>query len=139
LRPIPALSDRSKTIRSLVGLPYGVPPRGENCWTFTQRVQREVFGRELPDIEMESDAIAYLVKLINNHAAHDQWKRVGVPIDGGLVEMSCARLPHHVGTYIDLDGGGVLHCDIGSGSSFASLSVLKIIGFQRFIFYDWQG
>lgn len=122
----------------MIGLPYGSGPGEYNCWTFTQALQRQLFDRQLPDIALDSDGIRYLVKLIQDHDAHKQWKAITRPMHGGLVEMSCANLPHHVGTYLDIDGGGVVHCD-ACGSSFASLAVLSVLGFQRFVFYDWQG
>jgi hypothetical protein len=126
-------------MRSMIGLPYGDEPGQFNCWTFTQKLQRDAFGRMLPDIDLDNASISYLVHLVRGHDAHKQWVGVERPVHGGIVEMSCSKHPHHIGTYAEIDGGGIIHCDASSGGTFAGLAALKMLGWRRFIFYDWKG
>lgn len=46
-----------------------------------------------------------------------------------------ARHPSHVGVWVDVDGGGVLHCINGAGVVFQPIKALKAGGWGHLEFY----
>lgn len=131
----------SAALERLLGSPYDV--RGEkgffHCWSFAKYLQKQLWDRDLVEIKLESSHIRDLVKLVRGHPAHYDWKVVERPVHGGLVEMSHSRHPHHIGVWLDLDGGGIAHCEAPAGVSFDPLVALKAAGWRRFTFYEWCG
>jgi hypothetical protein len=63
-------------------------------------------------------------------AFRDTWRAHDIPQDGDLVEMRSHGRANHVGVYLDIDGGGVLHCQQGPGVCFDPLSDIKLMGWR---------
>lgn len=132
-------SDRVALVNSLIGAPYkvnGYGPRRWGCYGLTRHVQRECYGRDLPLIDLPDmhDVLA-MAGQIRGHAEHRRWRPVERPEDGALILMSFAYGDaHHVGTYIDLDGGLVLHA-IKPAVQADTLDQMRAIGWRRFRFY----
>lgn len=128
-------------LTGLLGTRYqvnGTGPNGFDCWTFTQHIQKILWSRQLADAPLpESGNIRELVRIIKYHNEHKNWRVVDRPVHSGLVELSCSRHPHHIGTWLDIDGGGLVHCDGPAGVTFDPLIALKAAGWRRFIFYEW--
>lgn len=73
-----------------------------NCWHLVQTVQKEVFGRSLPNIPLDADQNQTAALL----AVSAGWSRVlGPPVEGDVLTMIGPR-GQHVGTMAD---GRVLH------------------------------
>lgn len=107
-----------------------------NCYTLAKYTQETLFNRSLPIIELESDAISeftYKLSLAKIQAG-DSWVQVEKPVHGCIVEMSHATIPHHIGTFLDLNGGGIFHCVKDVGACFDSIAYLKVGGWRRFIY-----
>lgn len=130
----------SAVLNPLIGSPYDVRGiRGFHCWSFAKHLQKELWGRDLVEIPIESGHIRDLVRLVQDHPAHKEWRVVERPVHGGLVEMSHSRHPHHIGVWLGIDGGGIAHCEAPAGVSFDPLVALKAAGWRRFIFHEWCG
>lgn len=85
----------------------------KNCWWLASLAQAELFGRSLPaaDPALVADIRARAVSLAT-HPARADWREVSVPEDGALVLMGrVAGAETHVGTFLALDGGLILHTD----------------------------
>lgn len=106
-----------------------------DCWAFFRRVQAERFGRAIPEIPVENYRRAACVALIEGHAERGNWMPTEMPQEGDAVLLSHARHPSHVGVWVEVDGGGVLHCVGGVGVCFQTVKSLKAMGWGRLEYY----
>lgn len=115
-----------------IGQPWeagAIGPQSWDCMAFAVHVQRCYFGIEMPDVIIpDYDDPRSLVALNNGHHEHAHWRPVEVPQHGDMVLI---RKPMHYGVYLDVDGGGVLHCVRGQGVVFTKLSNWLASGFGR--------
>lgn len=125
-----------------IGKPWQAGAQGPDaydCYGLCIAVQRDHFGRQLPLIADGVDRAdkRALAKEFLRPEYREGW--VGYwhmpPKDGDLVTMAHARHPTHVGIYLDIDGGGILHCVETHGVVFARLAALKAAGWGRLQFY----
>jgi cell wall-associated NlpC family hydrolase len=121
-----------------IGIPWvngATGPDEFDCWGFVRHVQRERFGRELPPIKVDADSIRDVARAFGSHDERASWMQVERPIEGDCVLMAHAKYPSHVGLWVEVDGGGVLHCIRGPGVVFNSLSALRHFGWGRIDIY----
>jgi cell wall-associated NlpC family hydrolase len=127
-------------VRDVIGLPWsdnGHGPDSYSCWGLTRECQRAVFGRDLPIINHPA-TLRSLIETIEHHEIRDAWPEVKKPVHGDLVTMTHARHPHHIGVYLGLDGGRVLHSTEQTGVMCCSLTQLKLEGFVRLRFHRYR-
>jgi hypothetical protein len=115
-----------------IGMPWAegaVGPDAFDCMSFNRMVQREHFGIEMPVITVPDygDSCS-LVEMMRGHEERNNWLRVPSPQHGDMVLV---HRPMHYGVWIDLDGGGVLHCVRGIGVCFTKDAVWRFSGFGR--------
>ena len=109
-----------------------------DCWGFFRRVQAEHFGRELPFVDPGSYSPRNLIKTVAEHPVRGPWQAVEQPAEGDGVLMGKARRPTHVGVWVAADGGGVLHCQKGSGLIFTSRQALARMGWNVLGLYRYK-
>ena len=86
-----------------------------DCWHTFCAIQREQYGREVVDVDVDITDAASVVRSFAGRDGH-WWAQVdGPPEDGDAVLMGTGGHPRHIGVYIDVDGGGVLHAVEHSG------------------------
>ena len=117
--------------------PHGEGPDSFHCWAFFCRVQRDHFDREMPQVPNPEDLLA-MARRFRDHPERRRWMPVDRPAEGDGVLMGQARYPVHVGVWLDVDGGGVLHCFEGCGVVFQRVAALalngwKVEGYYRFV------
>lgn len=120
-----------------LGIPWsatGEGPGSYHCWAFVRHIQERRFGRELPGIPNPTDVLA-IARGFRDHPERKRWVKVCEANEGDCVLMRQARYPIHVGVWISVDGGGVLHCAEEAGVAFQSLSSLALNGWQVEGFY----
>lgn len=115
-----------------IGLPWEAGAQGPtsyDCMSFFRQVQAECFGIEVPSIIATNydDPIA-LVHLFGDHPERKRWTKLAAPVHGCAVII---RRPMHIGVWLDIDGGGVLHCVRGAGVVFTADSSWSVSGFGR--------
>lgn len=131
-------------ILPLVGKPYkqgAAGPDFYDCWGLAQVVQRGLFGREMPTIESppSDNDPRTMIRFIRDHHARKQWRQVDGPGHGRLVEMCRSSLPFHIGVYLEIDGGGILHSAQGIGVGFDPLNTMVVTGWRGLTFHEWIG
>lgn len=84
-------------------------PDAYDCWGLARAAQRELAGRDLPIVNADPNDLRAVVRLVREHPLHSEWREVAVPSHLDLVLMSHHQHPHHIGVWLDLDGGLVLH------------------------------
>jgi hypothetical protein len=119
-----------------IGMPWvagGQGPDDFDCMGFFRHVQGRHFGIAVPSIIAPFyDDPASLVALFGEHSERSRWSRIDKP------EQGCAVIVHrpmHIGTWLDIDGGGVLHCVRGPGVIFTADSAWPVSGFGRREFF----
>lgn len=123
-----------------VGRPWANGAQGPDafdCWSFFRWVQKHHYGRETPFISADATSPLVVRRTFEKHPERKRWVSVSVPSDGDAVLMAHNKYPCHVGVWLDVDGGGVLHCINGEGVVFSSMSALRISGWGRVEFYQY--
>lgn len=107
----------------------GIGPMFFNCWTFFGLVQRQQFGRELPE-PPAAEKLAAIVRVFREGPDAFGWRKLEggeTRRDGDGVLLSHRNQPHHIGVYVATwNQGGVLHCLPGPGSVLQSLLHLEL-------------
>jgi len=104
------------------------PGPGEyNCATLFRHVQREQYGREVPFFGPEPSREELRALLTG-------WVEVDKPVDGDAVTAWYGG-QLHIGTWLTVDGGKVLHTSPGAGGSCLSLRELELAGWGSFRFF----
>lgn len=123
---------RPLSFADYIGLPWEAGaqgPQAYDCMAFFREVQARHFGIRVPAIiAPDYDDPRALVALFGSHQERTRWERLDAP------EHGCAVIVHrpmHIGTWLGLDGGGVLHCVRGAGVVFTSGSAWHVSGFGR--------
>lgn len=134
------MSAMSHWAEQYVGRPWVAGAQGPDafdCWAFFRHVQAAHFGIAVPPVEVEDyDNAAALVALLGNHPERGRWARVTAPTDGDGVII---HRPLHVGVWLAVDGGGVLHCVRGAGVVFTPDARWAVSGFGRREFRTFRG
>jgi len=116
-----------------LGLPWVSGHEGPNsfdCWGLVRYVQKHHFNRELSSITVDADNIRAVVKEFNNNNERNQWQLVDQATDGDCLLLSQNKEPTHVGVWLDIDSGGLLHAVRGSGVVFSSPANIKLMGYN---------
>lgn len=127
-------------VRRVLDKPYRAGAQGPDaydCWSLALACQREVFGRVLPVFMADPHELRHLIRMIENSDVHDSWPEVPRPVHGALVTMAHARFPSHLGTWLDLDGGSVLHTMENAGTAFETPLALRAVGWGHLRFHDY--
>jgi cell wall-associated NlpC family hydrolase len=126
---------------SYIGLPWsatGDGPESFHCWALVRHVQREQFSRSLPEIPNPDDLLS-IAKSFRDHPERRRWDLVDVPEEGDCVLMRQARYPVHVGVWLEVDAGRVLHVVPDKGVVAQSRDSLAAHGWRIEGFYRFTG
>ena len=137
--------DRRQLLSSLIGKRWAANGRGPDefdCWHLARHVQRELFGRELPSVDVPADPQwAWMLQTIAAHPERANWLERPQPNDligagdGALVLMARAQRAAHIGVWL-LPEQGVIHCDQTSGVMFEDAATLRAAGWRKLTFYE---
>lgn len=123
---------------SYIGRPWvngAQGPEAFDCWSFLRYVQKNHFGLDLPFINANADDFRVIIANMDSNPERQNWRRVAMPREGDAVLMAHSKYPSHVGVWLEVDGGGALHCIRGEGVVFSRLSSLKNCGWGRLEYY----
>ena len=124
-----------------IGLPWengAQGPESYDCWGFFRHVQRTYFSTEVPFINVDADDLRQVIKNFTKHDEVTRWQKVTKPASGDAVLMRHSKFPSHVGVWLDVDSGGVLHCVRGEGVVFSSITALKFSGWGHIEFFKHE-
>lgn len=103
-------------------LPLGRGVQGFDCYGLFRRVQRLYFGVEVPEIGIDPQVdMRGVLTAFRGHDEFGNWDVVDVPAEGDAVMMGRNDVVKHLGVYLAVDGGGVLHCDSIGGVQFTAI------------------
>lgn len=121
----------------LLGKPWKRGARGPDaydCWGLVWEVQRR-FGRSLPTVDDPPTSLMGVAKLFRDTDIRDLLQKVERPEHGCIVEMSHSSRPYHVGVYLDVDRGGIIHSLGKLGVQFDRMPNLLAAGWNNFTYY----
>jgi len=118
-----------------IGTPWA---KTAHCWAFFRRVQAERFRVETPEIHIEAFDLRHLIKTFRGHPERSNWTRIerAELREGDAVLMGQRKLPWHIGVWVDVDGGRVMHCPEG-GAVLQRLSDIRRCGWEMVEFYRY--
>jgi len=92
--------DRAAYLSALIGRPYD--RETANCWHLAQALQRDLFGRQLPDASPEMvENLGARARALASHRERSRWRATQVPEDGALALMGrVADRETHVGVVL---------------------------------------
>lgn len=124
---------------SILGKPWlehALGPDSFDCWGvvhFGFKTQRDI---ELPKyLYVSSEGFRQQGV---NESDYPQWLRLSVPEDFSLAGLSMGERITHVGLFLDINGGSILHCRQDSGVIMQSIRAMKSQGWRTIRFYRWQ-
>lgn len=135
---------RPEDLRPFLGLPYvagGDGPESYDCGGLVVALQEALYGRRLDVPPYARESILGSVRALRAGVVGPEWQEAAEPLDSDLALMSqnADRGPHHVGAYVALDGGRIVHTlQTGRGSIAQRLSTVLRQGW-RIWFYHWTG
>lgn len=125
-----------------IGIPWqnaGNDLSGFDCWGLVRHVQKQHYGRDLPLITTDADNLPQVRRCFKYHAELSRWQVVDTPIDGDCALTFRGGFADHVGVWLSVNGGGVLHALKGHGVLFSKAEVLHRLGWEKVIFYRFMG
>lgn len=113
---------------------YG--PYAYDCWGLVWHVCKYHAGIELPRF----DDVEYQLQRINaeiqGQKLSDDWHRVDSPTEFDVVLMQRAGEAYHVGVFLEVDGGKVLHA-CPDGILCNNLVELHTMGFRQVTYWHY--
>jgi cell wall-associated NlpC family hydrolase len=126
-----------------IGKPWVSGARGPDafdCWGLLYEVYKVRYGVTLPLYDRVSARdILLCTRLISAGAEQVEWQRTEAPFEGCAVGLSQNRLFHHVGIYLEVDGGMILHAADKKSTTAQSPATLKSQGWNRIEYFFHHG
>lgn len=142
----PRGSDAALLVRQLMrlGIRWELGAKGPDaydCWSLSQLVQFHLFGRVVHNVDLAPDATtADIIEAVARHPAHRQWRlHDGPPAHGDAVKMGNLQNPLHIGTFLAIDRGMVLHLAEHAGICCDTLTELRQQGYRNLRFNRFTG
>lgn len=125
----------SEDINHFIGLPYeegSFGPDSFNCWGLLYFVQRNYFKVSMPSAPIgDSEACK---TMFESQLQSGAWASITSPTHGCGALMRGGESPH-VGIYLDIDAGGILHAMEGVGVIWTPIYQLRALNFGRTKYY----
>lgn len=127
-------------VPDLIRLPwraYATGPAAYDCYGLVWTVLRDQYGVDVDrHLEIESGNHRAMHRVILREQAAGRWQRLDRPVDGCVVLLSTGEKFHHIGLWLDVNGGRVLHSRQGRGVALDSMQQLASLSFRKFEY--WQ-
>ena len=121
-----------------IGKPWVAGGRGPidmDCWGLAIQVYKEQLGVDLPEFHsIGARDTKSVAKTFNTQTFA---RLVTKPQEFDLVGMSMNKNEHHVGIFVEEQGGGILHNQENSGVVFSSLLHIKQLGYTNLNYYRY--
>lgn len=105
-------------------------PDSFDCWGLVRYIQKQHFNRHVSAIAVDAENIHAVVQEFTGNAELARWRKVVHPVEGDCLLLSQNKQPTHVGIWLDVDGGGLLHAVKSSGVIFTSPANIKHMGYN---------
>ena len=121
-----------------IGCPWVAGAQGPNsfdCWGFVRYVLKHEYGYDVPQVNVNPECLRDVLHAFRTDLAFQAFVEVEKPQGVDVVLMRQAKNPVHAGLWLDIDGGGFLHCVRESGVVFQNIRSLNLSGWYLHSFY----
>ena len=121
-----------------IGRPWVAGAQGPDsfdCWGFVRYVLKHEYDHDVPQVNVNAECLRDVLLAFRTDLAFKSFKEVEKPQDGDVVLMRQSKNPVHAGLWLDVDGGGVLHCVRDSGVVFQNVRSLNTCGWYLDSYY----
>jgi len=87
----------------------GQGPDGYDCWGLVRTVLRDHYNIDVALIECNAGDIRQVMQRFDGHDERANWLETKQPADGDLVLIRRGKRPSHIGIWLDIDGGVIMH------------------------------
>lgn len=130
-------------ILTCIGKPYeplAAGPDSFDCYGIYYYVQTEILKNQVPRyLDPKLTNLKSRLRFMNQERCSCRWKELPAPENYCLVAMGEKERVTHVGMFLDVDGGKVLHAIENSFSAAVPFSYLRRIGLSYFLYYTYMG
>jgi cell wall-associated NlpC family hydrolase len=129
-------------INEYIGIPWESGAKGPgsyDCFGLVQAVMARHYGVAVPDVDVDPESLLQIVRAIKKHKGWAAWERIDRPEDGAMVKMCRQSDPNHVGVFVAVDGGCILHAPRNMYAISDTPFVLKAMGWKRLEYYRYRG
>lgn len=131
--------DRADIVNGLLGRPYRLGcagPDAFDCYGLTRYLQMTLFGRSMPEFKMPGfgGRIA-IASAIAVHPERQCWGEIAAARDGCIVTMARQNAGYHMGTWLAMDGGVIVHTIERCGVVTDTPATLEAIGWRRLRYF----
>ena len=106
-----------------------------DCFVHFTQVQADQFGitdiMDMVNVPRVSDHAAAQDFVNNDPQVTSRWSKVLTPREGDAVVFTRKAVSFHIGTWVAVDGGGVLHCARNDGVVFTPFRALNLLPFEH--------
>jgi cell wall-associated NlpC family hydrolase len=124
-----------------IGKPWtrdGFGPESFHCWGLVVFVSAKHYNVTLPKYGIDARASLAVTREMERASVSHQWTRLNAPTDGCVVAMSEGTRIRHVGIFLNVDGGRVLHACEKRGVVCEDLRALRAgLTWNRIEFYTY--
>ncbi len=121
-----------------IGRPWVAGAQGPDsfdCWGLVRFVLLHEYGYNVPPVNINPNNLRDVLSAFHADLAFQAFVEVDKPQDGDVVLMRQAKNPVHAGIWLDVDGGGVLHCVREIGVVFQDIASLNLCGWFLHSYY----
>lgn len=125
-------------VNRVIGLPWlagATGPGAYCCWGLAQVCEQEVFARDIPMVEINEYSALSIKRAMRTHPLWTTWRPHADPRHGDVVKMFRPTIPDHIGVYLNIERGGILHSARGDGVRFDTLFALPAMGWSKLEFW----
>lgn len=125
-------------INRVIGLPWikgAQGPDAFDCGGLARDCEMALFGRTMPIVNIDANNPLAIARTIKAHPLYAGWVTAPTPRHGDVVTLYRAVTPAHVGVYLAVDRGGLLHATEECGVRFDPLHVLPALGWGNIRFH----
>jgi len=127
--------------RQYMGRPWvngGQGPDAFDCWELVRNVLDRHFNIQVPAVDIDANCAKACALALNHGKRKSNWRKVTAPKEGDVVLMAHAKYPSHVGIWLDVDQGGILHCMRGAGVVYSTPTKLRLSGWGKIEYYRYK-
>lgn len=136
---------RAAVLSALIGLSWranAAGPESYDCWHLARHVQRELFGRNLPDVSVpDHPSWRWMIASIEKHPERNRWQEspqlhgLITAADGSLVLMARSDRPAHIGVWLKPEQR-IIHADQCAGVVLDQVAMLRAGGWRTLRFFE---
>lgn len=123
----------------LLGRPWqehALGPEAFDCWGIVHFVYRQQLGVELPTY-LHVNSPDFRQRGVESEQ-FPNWKPLDKPENFALVALGMGRRITHVGLYLEIDRGLVMHCAQATGVILQTMKAVRSQGWRQINFFQWQ-